>query len=122
MVCSGVECRPRLRDVRLESRATSAHIEEGMTTGAHSPKKGYRTIRLPLAESEYDRFLTDRSYAKDRLEALYSNNSPLSLVVTMTLFGNMASRVQGDVYFTGVHEIIALTNLPLFITCKDLLS
>ncbi len=51
-----------------------------------------------------------------------SNNSPLSLVVTMTLFGNMASRVQGDVYFTGVHEIIALTNLPLFITCKDLLS
>ncbi len=53
---------------------------------------------------------------------LNSNNSPLSLVVTMTLFGNMASRVQGDVYFTGVHEIIALTNLPLFITCKDLLS
>ncbi len=42
-----------------------------MTTGAHSPKKGYRTIRLPLAESEVDRFLTDRSYAKDRLEALY---------------------------------------------------
>jgi len=24
-----------------------------MTTGAHAPKKGYRTIRLPLAESEY---------------------------------------------------------------------
>ena len=43
-----------------------------------------------------------------------SNNSPLSLMVTMTLFGNMASRVQGDVYFTGVHEIIALTNLPPF--------
>jgi len=42
-----------------------------MTTGAHPPKKGYRTIRLPLAESEVDRFLTDRSYAKDRLEALY---------------------------------------------------
>ena len=45
---------------------------------------------------------------------LASNNSPLSLMVTMTLFGNMASRVQGDVYFTGVHEIIALTNLPPF--------
>ena len=41
-----------------------------MTTGAHPPKKGYRTIRLPLAESAYDRFLTDRSYAKDRLEDL----------------------------------------------------
>jgi len=49
----------------------------------------------------------------------FSNNSPLSLMVTMTLFGNMASRVQGDVYFTGVHEIIALTNLLFFITCKD---
>jgi hypothetical protein len=41
-----------------------------MTTVAHPPHKGYRTIRLPLAESEYDRFLTDRAYAKDRLEAL----------------------------------------------------
>jgi hypothetical protein len=42
-----------------------------MTTVAHPPQKGYRTIRLPLAESEYDRFLTDRSYAKERLEELY---------------------------------------------------
>jgi hypothetical protein len=39
-----------------------------MTTGAHAPKKGYRTIRLPLAESEYDRFLTNRAYAKAQLE------------------------------------------------------
>lgn len=44
-----------------------------MTTVAHPPKKGYRTIRLPLAESEYDRFLTDRSYAKARLDALYAD-------------------------------------------------
>ena len=44
-----------------------------MTTVAHPPKKGYRTIRLPLAESEYDRFLTDRSYAKARLDALYED-------------------------------------------------
>jgi len=42
-----------------------------MTTVAQPPKKGYRTIRLPLAESEYDRFLTDRSYAENRLEELY---------------------------------------------------
>jgi hypothetical protein len=48
-----------------------------MTTGAHAPKKGYRTIRLPLAESEYDRFLTDRSYAKDRLEELYEECAEL---------------------------------------------
>ena len=39
-----------------------------MTTVAHSPKKGYRTIRLPLAESEYDRFLTNRAYAKAQRE------------------------------------------------------
>ncbi len=32
-----------------------------MITGAHAPKKGYRTIRLPLAEAEYDRFLTNRA-------------------------------------------------------------
>jgi len=48
-----------------------------MTTVAHLPKKGYRTIRLPLAESEYGRFLTDRSYAKDRLEELYEECAAL---------------------------------------------
>ena len=48
-----------------------------MTTVAHPPQKGYRTIRLPLAESEYDRFLTDRSYAKDRLEELYEECAEL---------------------------------------------
>jgi hypothetical protein len=44
-----------------------------MTTVAHPPKKGYRTIRLPLAESEYDRFLSDRAYAKARLDELYED-------------------------------------------------
>ncbi len=44
-----------------------------MTTVAHSPKKGYRTIRLPLAESEYDRFLTDGAYARARLETFYED-------------------------------------------------
>ncbi len=39
-----------------------------MPTVSHSPKKGYRTIRLPLSESEYDRFVHDRPYAKSRLE------------------------------------------------------
>jgi hypothetical protein len=42
-----------------------------MTTVAHSPKKGYRTIRLPLGEPEYDRFMQDRPYAKSRLEELH---------------------------------------------------
>jgi hypothetical protein len=48
-----------------------------MTTVAHPPKKGDRTIRLPLAESAYDRFLTDRSYAQDRLEELYEECAEL---------------------------------------------
>ena len=48
-----------------------------MTTVAQPPRKGYRTIRLPLAESEYDQFLTDRSYAKDRLEELYEECAEL---------------------------------------------
>jgi len=48
-----------------------------MTTVAHPPKKGYRTIRLPLTESEYDRFLTDRSYAKARREELYEECAAL---------------------------------------------
>ena len=48
-----------------------------MTTVAHPPQKGDRTIRLPLAESEYARFLTDRSDAKDRLEELYEECAAL---------------------------------------------
>ena len=44
-----------------------------MATVTHPPKKEYRTIRLPLAESEYDRFLSDRAYAKARLDELYED-------------------------------------------------
>lgn len=42
-----------------------------MTTIAHPPTKGYHTIRLPLAEDEYERFLPDRTYAKARLQEYY---------------------------------------------------
>lgn len=41
-----------------------------MSTVAHPPAKGYRTIRLPLAEAEYERFLTESPYAKARLQDL----------------------------------------------------
>jgi hypothetical protein len=44
-----------------------------MATVTHPPKKGYRTIRLPLSECEYDRFLSDRAYAKARLDELYED-------------------------------------------------
>jgi len=48
-------------------------IEAAMSPISHPPKKGYRTIRLPVAESEYDRFLTDRSYAQALLDELYKD-------------------------------------------------
>ena len=41
-----------------------------MSTVAHPPTKGYRTIRLPLTEHEYERFLSERTYAKARLQEL----------------------------------------------------
>jgi hypothetical protein len=48
-----------------------------MTTGAHPPTKGYHTIRFPLAEHEYERFLSDRTYAKARLQDLYEDSPEL---------------------------------------------
>jgi len=48
-----------------------SQIEEAMATVTHPPKKGYRTIRLPLSEAEYDDFLINRAYAKARLDELY---------------------------------------------------
>jgi hypothetical protein len=50
----------------------SAH-RAAMTTVAHPPIKGYRTIRVPLAEPEYARFLSDRPYTKARLQELYED-------------------------------------------------
>jgi hypothetical protein len=49
--------------------------EAAMTTVAHPPPQGYRTIRLPLSEHEYERFLSERPYAKARLQAL-SEDAP----------------------------------------------
>ena len=48
-----------------------------MTTGAHPPTKGYRTLRLPLAESASERLLTDRFAAQDRRAALYGEFAEL---------------------------------------------
>ena len=48
-----------------------------MTTVAHPSTKGYRTIRLPLAEHEYERFLADRDSAKVRLHKLYKDYAEL---------------------------------------------
>jgi hypothetical protein len=48
-----------------------------MTTGAPPPTQGSRTIRLPLAEHESERFLSDRPSAKARLHALYADSPAL---------------------------------------------
>jgi len=42
-----------------------------MTTVAQPPAKGYRTIRLPIDEHEYDLFIDDKDFAKKRLESLF---------------------------------------------------
>ena len=42
-----------------------------MTTVVYHRTKGYRTLRLPLAEHEYDQFASDHAFAKERLEQLY---------------------------------------------------
>jgi hypothetical protein len=42
-----------------------------MTTGAHQVQKGYRTLRLPLAEHAYELFVSDKTFAKERVDQLY---------------------------------------------------
>ena len=41
-----------------------------MTTVAHPPTQGYRTIRFPLLEHEYERVLADRDYARSQLQEI----------------------------------------------------
>ena len=48
-----------------------------MTTVSHPPRKGYRTIRLPLGELDYEWFIQDHTYAKARLEDLYEDHPDL---------------------------------------------
>ena len=48
-----------------------------MTTIAESPPRGYRTIRLPIAEADYERFMTDNGFAKATLARLYAQHPEL---------------------------------------------
>ena len=48
-----------------------------MTTVAHSVAKGYRTIRLPLSEGEYERFLRESDFAKQRVAELHRGHPEL---------------------------------------------
>lgn len=42
-----------------------------MDTVAHRPPRGYRTLRLPLAEADYEQFISDGELAKVQLDHLY---------------------------------------------------
>ena len=48
-----------------------------MTPIAHPPTQGYRTLRLPLAEHEYERLLADQDDAKARLPMLCEDSLAL---------------------------------------------
>ena len=70
-----------------------------MATVAHQPTKGHRTLRLPLAEHEYDQFLSDNAFAKARLEQLYGQYPelfPASFEQGYVLYGSTAPSVKRD--------------------------
>lgn len=48
-----------------------------MNTVAHQAARGHRTIRLPLAEADYERFLGDGGFAKEQLAELYGQHPEL---------------------------------------------
>jgi hypothetical protein len=48
-----------------------------MTTLVNSSPRGYRTIRLPIAKADYERFMSDNGFAKATLATLYEQHPEL---------------------------------------------
>ncbi len=48
-----------------------------MSTVAHRPRRGYRTLRLPLSEADYERFMNEGEFAKVPLDELYERHPEL---------------------------------------------
>lgn len=48
-----------------------------MSTLAHRPARGYRTLRLPIAEADYERFMSDNAFAKEKLGDLHGQHPEL---------------------------------------------
>lgn len=48
-----------------------------MNTVAPQPTRGYRTIRFPIAEADYERFLTDGEFAKRQIDRVYRQHPEL---------------------------------------------
>ena len=43
-----------------------------MNTVSQRPIRGDRTLRLPISEADYERFMTDNEFAKAQLDELYA--------------------------------------------------
>ena len=48
-----------------------------MSTVTQSPSRGYRTLRLPIAETDYDRFINKAAFAKATLNRVYEQHPEL---------------------------------------------
>ena len=48
-----------------------------MTTVIDHPRRGYRTIRLALAEADTARFMSDGEFARAQLDQMYSRHPEL---------------------------------------------
>jgi hypothetical protein len=48
-----------------------------MSTVAHRPRRGYRTLRLPINEADYERFMNEGEFAKAQFEELYARHPEL---------------------------------------------
>lgn len=48
-----------------------------MSTVAHRATRGHRTIRLPIAEADYERFLSEGEWAREQLDRWYNQHPEL---------------------------------------------
>ncbi len=48
-----------------------------MSTVTQPLRRGYRTLRLPISETDYERFMTDNEFAKAQLDKLYERHPEL---------------------------------------------
>lgn len=61
-----------------------------MSTVAQPPARGYRTLRLPIAEADYERFMNDNTFARSSLDELYAQYPelfPLAWSAGYALYG-----------------------------------
>ena len=57
--------------LRVRPNPTSQHPETALATVIDHPRRGYRTIRLALAEADYERFRRDGEFASAQVDQRY---------------------------------------------------